>query len=129
MPNIDLRTYTVTLLAVMLLSVPEVAGARNLDAEIGAMALGGIVSVSVISLMSGLLRTVQRINNPRAEQVRPWWAEATLNAAGGFLAGWLAYLSVAHTLPAPAAVLTVAASAYTPVLLIDKFNEFMRGKK
>ena len=77
---------------------------------------------------AGLLRTVQRINNPAAERVRPWWAEAALNALGGFLAGWLSYLTLAHTLPAPVVVLTVAACAYTPVLLIEKFNDFMRSK-
>ena len=78
--------------------------------------------------VSGLLRTVQRINNPAAERVRQWWAEAALNALGGFLAGWLSYLTLAHTLPAPVVVLTVAACAYTPVLLIEKFNDFMRSK-
>ena len=129
MLNIDLKTYVFIMIAVMLASVPEIAHARNLDAELGLMAMGGIVSVSTISIMSGLLRTVQRINNPAAERVRPWWAEAVLNAAGGFLAGWLAYLTAAHTLPAPAVVLTVAASAYMPVLLVEKFNEFMRMKK
>lgn len=129
MLNIDLKTYVFIMIAVMLASVPEIAHARNLDAELGRMAMGGIVSVSTISIMSGLLRTVQRINNPAAERVRPWWAEAALNALGGFLAGWLSYLTLAHTLPAPVVVLTVAACAYTPVLLIEKFNEFMRTKK
>ena len=128
MLNIDLKTYVFIMIAVMLASVPEIAHARNLDAELGRMAMGGIVSVSTISIMSGLLRTIQRINDPKAEQLRPWWAEAALNALGGFLAGWLSYLTLANTLPAPAVVLTVAASAYTPVLLIEKFNEFMRSK-
>ena len=126
--NIDLKTYVFIMIAVMLASVPEIAHARNLDAELGRMAMGGIVSVSTISIMSGLLRTVQRINNPAAERVRQWWAEAALNALGGFLAGWLSYLTLAHTLPAPVVVVTVAACAYTPVLLIEKFNEFMRSK-
>ena len=129
MLNIDLKTYVLLMIAVMLASVPEIAHARDLDAELGRMAMGGIVSVSTISIMSGLLRTVQRINNPTAERVRPWWAEAALNALGGFLAGWLSYLTLAHTLPAPVVVLTVAACAYTPVLLVEKFNEFMRMKK
>lgn len=129
MPTINLRTYVVLLLTAMLLAIPEIAHSRDLDAELGRMALGGVVSVSVISIMSGLLRTIQRLNDPAAEQLRPWWAEAVLNAAGGFLAGWLSYLTLANTLPAPAAVLTVAASAYMPVLLIEKFNEFMRSKK
>ena len=129
MPTINLHTYIVLLLAAMLLAIPEIAHSRDLDAELGRMALGGIVSVSVISLMSGLLRTIQRINDPAAEQLRPWWVEAALNALGGFLAGWLSYLTLANTLPAPAVVLTVAASAYMPVLLVEKFNEFMRSKK
>lgn len=128
MLNIDLRTYVVLLLTAMLLAIPEIAHSRDLDAELGRMAMGGIVSVSTISIMSGLLRTVQRINNPAAERVRQWWVEAALNALGGFLAGWLSYLTLAHTLPAPAVVLTVAACAYTPVLLVEKFNEFMRSK-
>ena len=129
MPAINLRTYIVLLLAAMLLAIPEIAHSRDLDAELGRMALGGIVSVSVISLMSGLLRTIQRINDPAAEQLRPWWVEAALNALGGFLAGWLSYLTLANTLPAPAVVMAVAASAYMPVLLVEKFNEFMRSKK
>ena len=129
MPTINLRTYVVLLLTAMLLAIPEIAHSRDLDAELGRMAMGGIVSVSTISIMSGLLRTVQRINNPAAERVRRWWVEAALNALGGFLAGWLSYLTLANTLPAPAVVLTVAACAYAPVLLIEKFNEFMRTKK
>ncbi len=128
MPAINLRTYIVLLLAAMLLAIPEIAHSRDLDAELGRMAMGGIVSVSTISIMSGLLRTVQRINNPDAKRARRWWVEAALNALGGFLAGWLSYLTLANTLPAPAVVLTVAACAYTPVLLIEKFNEFMRSK-
>ena len=128
MLNIDLKTYVFIMIAVMLASVPEIAHARDLDAELGRMAMGGIVSVSTISIMSGLLRTVQRINNHDAERAQQWWVEAALNALGGFLAGWLSYLTLAHTLPAPAVVLTVAACAYTPVLLIEKFNDFMRSK-
>lgn len=129
MLNIDLKTYVLIMIAVMLASVPGIAHAQDLDAELGRMAMGGIVSVSTISIMSGLLRTVQRINNPAADRVRKWWAEAALNALGGFLAGWLSYLTLAHSLPAPVVVLTVAACAYMPVLLIEKFNEFMRTKK
>lgn len=126
MLNIDLKTYVLIMIAVMLASVPEIAHARDLDAELGRMAMGGIVSVSTISIMSGLLRTVQRINNPAAERVRQWWVEAALNALGGFLAGWLSYLTLANTLPAPAVVLTIAAAGYAPALLLEKLQEFWR---
>lgn len=129
MPKIDLQAYIALWVAVMLACIPEIAQARDLDAELGRMALGGVVSVSVISVMSGLLRTIQRINDITLEHKRPLWSEAIINAASGFVAGWLAYLGLAHALPAPAVVMTVAACAYMPVLLFEKFNEIMRGKK
>ena len=111
MPSlIDTRTYCLLLIAVMLACIPEIAQARNLDQELSRMVLGAVFSVSVLSIMAGTLRTVQRLNDASRDMTGPWWHEALKNALVGLVSGWIAYLAFGYSLPTPAAVLTIAAS-------------------
>ena len=127
MPSlIDTRTYCLLLIAVMLACVPEIAYARQLDDELGRMVLGAVFSVSVLSIMAGTLRTVQRLNDASRDMTDPWWQEALKNALVGLASGWIAYLAFGYSLPTPAVVLTIAGAGYAPALLLEKLQEFWR---
>ena len=114
------------MLAVMLACVPEIAYARQLDDELSRMVLGAVFSVSVLSIMAGTLRTVQRLNDASRDMTDPWWQEALKNALVGLASGWIAYLAFGYSLPTPAVVLTIAGAGYAPALLLEKLQEFWK---
>lgn len=125
----NLRTYFVFLIATMLYAMGDVAHAQSLDSELKTLVFGAFVSITILSVAAGTVRTVQRLNDPANAYTGPWWKEAVTNAVVSFCFGWTMYLGFATEMPAPDVVLLVAAAGYAPAWAIDKIKAFLGVSK
>ena len=128
--RVDIKSYIVALLQVALLTMAEVAYARTLDDEMKGLVVGAWISISLLSIMAGALRTVQNLNKEQGveKESHEIWKPLLSNSFVGFICGWFIYLSMAKTLPVEGVVAQVALAGYAPSWVIEKlFANFKKG--
>ena len=130
--KVDIKSYIVALLQVALLTMAEVAYAKTLDDEMKGLVVGAWISISLLSIMAGALRTVQSLNKEQdvEKENHEIWKPLLSNSFVGFICGWFVYLGMAKTLPVEGVVTQVALAGYAPSWVIEKlFIIFKKGEE
>ena len=130
--KVDIKSYIVALLQVALLTMADVAHARALDNELKGLVVGAWISISLLSIMAGALRTVQNLNKEQdvEKESQEIWKQLLSNSFVGFICGWFVYLGMAKTLPVEGVVTQVALAGYAPSWVIEKlFTIFKKGEE
>lgn len=107
-------------------STPVLAAA-TFDGQVGEIVSGAYISVTILSLLGGIMRTLYRLNSGTVA-VRSPALEFAVNIFAGEVAGWLMYMvtSTASLGPVGTVPAIFAASAAAPFFiqkwLPDKFG-------